>query len=396
MSRSNSRSSKTPAPAAAERPAGAPRIAYVISCRGLGGAEEMVASLLDEGEARGWRQLVLVPFADAASPDLERRCPAPSYGYMRCDRPWRVPAVRSWVGDRLGEFEPDLVHVVLFHATVLMATVARGRAPRVLTHVYGEGVGQLAHPRARTRLDRWAVRRFDHVSAISDSVHRFLTGVQGVPAQSVGRIRLGWRGEPLPRAPRGEDTPPTIVCVAVMRHEKGHDILLRAFSSVAREVPGARLVLVGDGPSRPGLEARAESAGLRDRVHFAGRVEDIWVYLRDADVFALASYNEALGIGIMEAMAAGLPVVASDVGGIPELVERGVTGELFARGDHEQLARHLIDLLRSPERSSRMSAAGQQAAQAMHMHESVREYFALYGELLAGGSVARPLSAAAS
>ena len=364
---------------AAERP---PRVAYVLSCQGLGGAEDMVASLVEEGRVRGWQQLLLVPFATETSSALAQLCPTATYEPMQCSRPWQLPALRRWTDRRLAAFKPDLVHVTLFHAAVLMASLRRGQTPRVLTHVYGESIRDLSHPRGRMVVDRWAVRRFDHVSAISDSVHSFLTSVHDLPTQSVGRIRLGWQGKPLPRAIRGPDAEPTIVCVAVMRPEKGHDVLLRAFESVRHAVPRARLVLVGSGPCRESLEAAVRLDDLGDSVHFAGRVPDIWAYLRDADVFALASRNEALGIAIMEAMAAGLPVIAPAVGGIPELVERGVTGELFAAGDHDGLARHLIDLLSSPERRQKMSAAAQLAAQAMHMSESKREYFELYDELI--------------
>lgn len=360
---------------------GPPRIAYVTSSHGLGGAEELIASLVEEGQTRGCEQLVLVPFAVAASSALADRCPGATYEEMGCQRLWQLPALRRWVRQRLAAFAPDLIHVTLFHATVLMAGVRRGRERRVLTHAYGEGIRQLSYPRTRMRLDRWAAGRFDHVSAISDSVHSFLTGVHGYPPPPIGRIILGWRGEPLRREHR-EGADPTVVCVAALRHEKGHDVLLKAFSIVRREVPRARLVLVGGGPGRQELEEQVRTAGLHESVEFVGLVPDIWTYLRDADVFAVASHNEALGIAIMEAMAAGLPVVASDVGGIPEVVEAGVTGELFAVGDHVQLARHLSDLLRSPERRGSMSAAAETAARSMHMHESVRKYFDLYGELL--------------
>jgi glycosyltransferase involved in cell wall biosynthesis len=123
---------------------------------------------------------------------------------------------------------------------------------------------------------------------------------------------------------------------------------------------------------------------LEDGVHIAGRVKDIWPYLADADVYALASPSEALGIAVMEAMAAGLPVVASNVGGIPELVTRGVTGELFDPPDHRALARELISLLGSPERRRAMSAEALEAAAEMRMETSIAAYCQLYDRLLEG------------
>ena len=198
----------------------------------------------------------------------------------------------------------------------------------------------------------------------------------------MGRIRLGWSGEPrAPAAPDGR--PPTIVCVAGLRREKGHDTLLAAFARVCAAIPEARLVLVGDGPHRPHVEAAIRAAGLEDAVRLTGNTTDIWPQLADADVFALASPSEALGIAIMEAMAAGLPVVASDVGGIPELVTPGVTGELFAVRDHQALARKLIELLRSPADLRRMSVAARAAAESMRMEQTVAENLRLYEHLLA-------------
>jgi glycosyltransferase involved in cell wall biosynthesis len=362
------------------------RVVYVTSSRGVGGAEQLIIALLAAGHARGWQQTLLNPFGDAASQALEERC-APYGGYelRRCDSVAGLPGLRSWFNRRLAALRPDIVHVVLFHTAVLTASVPRHGERRLLTHMYGEGLAQLPHPRVRDRLDRWAGRRFDHVSAISDAVQEFLAQRHGYPPPPVGRIRLGWSGEPL--APRLDpQRPPTIVCVAALRREKGHDTLLAAFAQVRRAIPDARLVLVGDGPHRAQVEADVRARELGDSVQMAGRTSNIWPYLADADVFALASPSEALGVAIQEAMAAGLPVVASDVGGIPECVTPGVTGELFAVGDHDALARKLIALLRSPETLRAMSVAAREAAADMRMEQRVEDYLSLYDRLLEAGS----------
>jgi glycosyltransferase involved in cell wall biosynthesis len=240
------------------------------------------------------------------------------------------------------------------------------------------------------RLDRWAIKRFDHISAISEAVLRFLVREHGCPPPPLGRIRLGWSGRPYPRAPAA-GRPPTIVCVAVLRREKGHDTLLRAFARVRTAIPQARLVLVGGGPHRAQIEQLVDELGVTESVQLTGRVEEIWAYLADADVYALASPSEALGISVMEAMAAGLPVVAGGVGGIPELVTPGVTGELFEPPDHEELARKLIAVLGSaPVRLQAMSDAAREAAEAMRMQRSLEEYFLLYDRLLEGAAGGGP------
>lgn len=371
----------TRVPAATAR---APRVAYVTSTRGVAGAEEMLVALVEGGRARGWEQIVLNPFGNAGSIALAERCAPTPFETRECSNPAGVPRLRSWLAHRLADLQPDIVHVSLFQATALTATVRRGDERRLLTHVYGEGLEQLALPRLRQRLDRWACARYDHISAISDAVGDFLVRSHGAPSPPVGRIRLGWSGHP--EAPRpAEGRAPTVVCVAALRPEKGHDTLLAAFAAVLDVIPEARLVLVGDGPRRGALEATIDATGMTASVDFTGRVAEIWPHLADADVFVLASPAEALGIAIMEAMAAGLPVVATDVGGIPELVTPGVTGELFGVRDHRELARRLIALLQSPERRAAMSAAAVEKAAAMRMERSVEQYFRLYDRLLADG-----------
>jgi len=365
-------------------PAKALRIVYVTSSRGVGGGEQLVLALLAAGRERGWDQTVLNLFSDAHSVALAQRCAPTRYEAREGSDVLGVPAMRSWLAGRLAEIRPDIVHVTLFHASVLTATVRRHGERRLLTHMYGEGLAQLAHPRTRMRLDRWAARRYDHVSAISDAVKSFLEDSYGFPPPAVGRIRLGWSGEPPPKKPPA-DRPPTIVCVAGLRREKGHDTLLAAFKKVRHEIPEARLVLVGDGPHRQHVEGAVRAAGLEQSVRLTGATTDIWPHLADADVFALASPSEALGIAIMEAMAAGLPVVASDVGGIPELVTPGVTGELFPVRDHDALAFKLTALLRSPHDLARMSAAARGAAASMHMDQTVGENLRLYERLLEPG-----------
>lgn len=360
-----------------------PRIAHVISTvRGVGGAEHLLAALVREADIRGCDQLVINPFVDHSSDAFARLFEDNDCRQRACRGVADLPSLRKWVGTELARFEPEIVHVLLFHALATVATLPRRGAKRILTHAYGEGVRLRPYGAVKQRLDRWAVRRFDRVVAISRAGEAMLVEDYGLPQSTVTFIPPGWDGHPHP--PRGGRVP-TIVCVAKLREEKGHTVLVDAFELVRREVPDARLVLIGDGVMRPVLEEQVARLGLQDGVEFKGAVPEVWSHLAAADVFALASLSEAFGIAIVEAMAAGLPVVAAATGGIPELVVPGVTGELFPPQDHVAMAGHLVRLLRSADTRMAMGSAGRKAADRYRMDETVRRYFDLYAELLGVG-----------
>lgn len=357
-----------------------PRIAHVISTRGMGGAERFLAGLVAHGEAHGWTQVVLNPFATEAADDLAALCRPVAVEGRRCDRLRDLPSTRRWLGRQLRGFEPDVVHIVLFQALVVMGTVPKAPGTRrVVTNVFGDWVRTAPRGRWIRLADRWAGRRADHVAAISESVRDFLVSDYGYPPAKVTCIPLGWEGTPQPR--RTGARPPTVVCVGGLRPEKGYDVLLSALSLVREDVPAVRLVVVGEGALRPSLEAQVAADGLGDTVEFLGSVPDIWPHLADADVFAIASRSEAFGIAIAEAMAAGLPVVAPDVGAVRELVRPGETGQTFPAGDPAALAAELVRLLRSPDLCARMGAAARETAEALRMDRAVERYFALFHDL---------------
>lgn len=354
-----------------------PRIAHVISTRGMGGAERFLAQLVAHGEAGGWAQVVLNPFATAGSAPLAALCQPVRCETRPCASLRDLPPTRHWLQDRLDDFAPDVVHVMLFHALVVVATLRKSKvACRVVTNVYGEGIDMAVHGKVLRLADRWAGRRVDHVTAISQAVRQFLVTDYGYPSAHVTCIPLGWEGDPLPRrtAPRR----PTIICVGGLRPEKGHAVLLAAVAEVRRDISDVRLVVIGDGDLRPKLEAQVSVLKMNDAVEFLGAVPDIWPHLADADVFAIASRSEAFGIAIAEAMAAGLPVVAPAVGGIPELVLPGKTGELYPPGDHKALASAIVHLLKSPDLRSKMGDDAQQAAEPLRMDTAVGRYFELF------------------
>ena len=149
-----------------------------------------------------------------------------------------------------------------------------------------------------------------------------------------------------------------ICVVANLRPEKGHDTLIEAAPAVLARFPDAHFELVGDGSERAALEQRVRSRGLEHAFTFAGHVENVAGRLADADVFAFPSDSEAFPNAVLEAMAAGLPVVASAVGGITEVVQHGHSGLLIPPRHPEALADTLCGLLTVPHEARRLAANG--------------------------------------
>lgn len=359
-------------------------IAHVISTpTGVGGAERVAAALAKCASQRRWEAVVLNPFADDPETSaLKELCAHVPYDGHRARRWQDVPATRRWLHERLSSLSPDIVHLHLFHALALASTIPRPRRARVLlTHHHGS-VFASQRRRLAGLTDRLAGHRTDRIVAPSEWVRQYLVKTYRYPASKVTCILNGWEGYPEARADRS--AVPTAVCVANFRPEKGHDVLIDAFARVVPALGACRLVLVGSGPLRSALEAHVRALDLSNHVTFAGAVEDVWGYLEQARVFTLASRMEGLGIALLEAMAAGLPVVAPATGGIVELVEHGVTGELVPPGDSRALADSLLKLLSSRETSERMGLAGRLRAADHTMAKMVTQYFELYDSMVFG------------
>jgi glycosyltransferase involved in cell wall biosynthesis len=172
---------------------------------------------------------------------------------------------------------------------------------------------------------------------------------------------------------------------------KGHDLFLRAAAEVATAFPTAHFLLVGGGEAEGELKALAAQLGLDPRVHFAGHREDIPEILPALDCFVLASREEPFGRVLVEAMAAGLPVVAARVGGVPEIVLEGTTGLLVPPGDPAPLAAAIRQILADPARARAMGLAGRTRAEreydaALH----ARRVEALYADLVGSGGAGLP------
>ena len=237
-----------------------------------------------------------------------------------------------------------------------------------------------AGTRSQVWLNRRKLRHVDAHAAVSRFVAR---GVERIGRLSAGTVRVIHNGvpdvaiTPLPRPVPG----PTVGSVGRLSPEKSYDVLLRALESL----PDVTAVLVGDGPERARLEDLAHHMGIRERLIITGWHPDPLPWLPTFDVFVLPSRLEASPLAAIEAMLASRPVVASNVGGLPELVVDGETGVLVQPEDASALAEALGSLLADPSRRRRMGARGRQVArESFDLRRMVGAYESLYRELLDG------------
>jgi L-malate glycosyltransferase len=207
---------------------------------------------------------------------------------------------------------------------------------------------------------------------------------EGVPARKIHTIPNGvdldafsHRRESAPReSPAGGRA--RIITVANLRPEKGHDTLLAAAARVLEVRPDAEWSIVGDGPLRPALEREAAARGLAGRVHFLGERRDVAALLAASDLFVLPSRWEASPNALIEAMAAGLPVVATRVGGIPELVDDGTTGVLVGVDDAAAMSGEILALLQRPDRAAALGRAAGASVARFSFDRMVARFAHLY------------------
>jgi glycosyltransferase involved in cell wall biosynthesis len=208
------------------------------------------------------------------------------------------------------------------------------------------------------RLQRQAYRAATKVVANSPAARDILER-EGIAPTSIAVIPNGLDPTAFAaRKPRGErDAVRTIITVANLRPEKGHETLIAAAGILVRQFPALRFLVVGSGPRREELERLSAARGLSQHIEFLGHREDVPRLLAEADAYVLPSRSEAFPNGAIEAMAAGLPVVASAVGGLLNLIEDGRTGRLVPPADPDALAAAVRSLIEHPLEAAAIGAA---------------------------------------
>lgn len=286
----------------------------------------------------------------------------------------------------------DLLHVhyAIPHAT--SAWIARemlGRSDfRFITTLHGTDITLVGQDPSFQAITRFSIDKSDGITAVSDFLRRETVEHFGIPAERIevipNFVDLELYRRDRYRCHRSAFTEPgekIVMHVSNFRPVKRLEDVVRTFARISRSVP-ARLLLVGDGPDRGRAMRVAEEEGVESRVVFLGKQESVAELLACADLLLLPSETEAFGLAALEGMACGVPVVATDVGGVPEVVPHGEAGYLAPVGAIDEMADAAIELLSDPARWARASAAAREAAERYDARSIVPRYEAYYAEVL--------------
>ncbi len=284
-------------------------------------------------------------------------------------------------------------HYAVPHATAAwMAREVRGNGLKVVTTLHGTDITLVGQDDGYLPITRHSIEQSDAVTAPSaflrdETFRAFGVSPDRVPLEVIPNFvdtdvyrPLAGPDRPRLRALFGEEGAqhPAIVHVSNFRPVKQVDVVVDVFRRVVAERP-ARLVLIGDGPERPRVEAQLRRCGLFDHARLLGNQEHVAQIIREAAVFVLPSRTESFGLAALEALASGVPVVATRVGGLPEVVRDGDSGYLVPLGDVAAMAVKVGELLDDGPRRMAMGALARRDVEArFRMGPMIDRYEALY------------------
>ena len=356
----------------------------------VGGAERFVSELITHFDPKHVEAAV-VSLHPAEGTEIEERLSGQAIPTWYINKRMGFdPRVFRAIHCVVKGFRPDIVHTHQYVLPYSLPVIVYNRIPGRIHTVVTLAEHEVEYYR------RWVHRVAFKCGvvpvAVADEVARSVRRVYGIKdvhmiptAIPVDDYRLSATARVHWRAREGfSSTDVLLVCVAGLRTEKNHALLLDAFARVANRHQDAHLLLVGDGVTRPRLLKQCETLEVRERIHFLGFRRDLPITLAAADVFVLASDWEGNPLSVMEAMAAGMPVISTAVGGIPELVQDGVSGLLVPVRDSDALAAAIEYLLTNVNaRHAFGAAAAQQATRRFGVRAAAESYTRLYESVLA-------------
>lgn len=359
------------------------RIEMVLPTLEAAGMEVMAARMARAFAARGHEVGITCLEAGGALADdlVAHGCSVAVVAAPGFRSNFHAPRLESWFRRR----RPDVVHA---HSGVWLKTVRaarRANVPRVVHTLHGLLDYE---PWYGPELKRWAARYTDRIAAVSEPLRDYLVQECRIQPHKVDVILNGVDTERFrPRSRTGAlrgrlgigDDALVVGVIARLAPVKNHRLLLEAFARVHGEIPQARLAMVGDGPLRPALEARVRDLELESTALFLGEATDVAEIHPDLDLVVLPSKAEGTSMSVLEAMASGVPVVASAVGGTPQLLDHGRCGILVPPDDVQALANALVASLRDVRQLRALAAAARARVVALYGEQAMlAAYDALY------------------
>jgi glycosyltransferase involved in cell wall biosynthesis len=366
-------------------------ICQLLHSLGVGGAEVLAARLARR--FAGSYQFLIVCLDELGT--LGRELRADGFPVWVLGRKpgldWSFPRRLAALWRR---YHVDLVHAHQY-TPFFYAMLARllYRQPPVIFTEHGRHYPDYPR-RKRMLVNRLLLEGRDRIVGVGDAVRQALIANEGIPASRVSLIYNGIDLRSYSSAPDdsrlavrqelglGADDY-VIVQVARLDYLKDHATAIRAMDLVVQNRKDAQLLLVGDGPEREIIQKQVQQRNLGPYVRFLGLRTDVARLLSAADLFLLTSISEGIPLTIIEAMAAGLPIVATHVGGLAEMIEDGKTGFLVPAGDSDAIARRILTIADDPELRTRLGRVGRDRAFQMFSEQQMHaQYVQLYQECL--------------
>jgi glycosyltransferase involved in cell wall biosynthesis len=363
------------------------RIAFAITELDVGGAERAMVELVQGLSRAEWEPHVycLGPWGPLATTLQDAGIPVTALEAMYL---WDAPRILWQLRREFRQFQPAIVQTFLFHANLLgRLAAAWAGVPCIVSGI------RVAERRGRWHgwLDRWTNRLVTMNVCVSRGVANFCERQGGLDPRKLLVIPNGVAIDRLQQetaidlAEHGLDpTGPICLTIGRLEHQKGIDVLIKGLPAVIAAVPHLQVVIIGDGPDRDSLETLGQSLGVADRVHWVGRRGDVPRWLKGATLLAVPSRWEGMPNVVLEAMAAGLPVIATQVEGIDELITDGVTGIAVPTESPTAFSEAITRLIRQPELRAHLAESAQQLIREEFTTAAmVDRYVALYRRLLA-------------
>jgi glycosyltransferase involved in cell wall biosynthesis len=282
-----------------------------------------------------------------------------------------LKALRS-LNKIISEITPDIVHAHMMTGLILCRLLRPFRKFKLISTVHNEW-----------QKSAILMGYSDKVIVVSNGVKKAMIK-RGIPEKKICVVLNGTIGS-VRKKNTNTYSPikrPSITTVAGMFQRKGIPCLIKAFEIVKKDIPTAHLYLIGDGKDKPTFEKQANETGFSKDIHFEGFQPQPEEYLKQTDIFVLASTNEPFGLVLSEARNAGCAVIGSNVGGLPEVLEHGKAGQLFPSGDETELAKIILEMLNDDKKLMHWRSKAQENLEWLTVNRMCKETIDVYASVV--------------